>query len=166
MLLHNINAPQKYTLNLDTANQTLQNIFEACEQTPNDVPLQILASQKDAIVRPISVMVWVCHIVLFLVLLLPFLLNQTKYQFTSYTSFDSFYVKENYAEEKNIYIRLNSNDIDFTKCYLIDSQGTEIAASDFNTSTNTITFPYDDSNVDIYVSDQQNQVLHLLLTSE
>ena len=72
MFQDHIKDTKKYRLNLDTADETLQNIFEACDRTPNVIPLETLASQKDLLVRPLTKMTYACHIVLFLILLVPF----------------------------------------------------------------------------------------------
>lgn len=166
MQFHKISDSKKYTLTIDTADKTLQNIFAACEQTPNNIPLQRLASQKSAIVKPLNIMIGVCHFVLFIVLLLPFVMHQPKYHFTTYNKYDSFYIKEHYAEQENVFIRVNTTELNLSKCYMVDSKGAQYPVKDFNTTTNTLILPFYDDFGDIYLSDESGHTLHVLLTAE
>jgi hypothetical protein len=67
-------------------------------------------------------------------------------------------------KEDSFNITFEGNRIDISSSYMEGTDGSVIYASSYDDSTNTVTFPYDKKEYNIYVYDVNGKCIHLLLT--
>ncbi len=60
-----------YQMDMDTANTALQNIFAACEKTPNTIPFDKLVLRQSAYTKPFDNLLIILTIALTLTILAP-----------------------------------------------------------------------------------------------
>lgn len=155
----------KYEMNIDTANEILQNVFAAESKTPNTVPFDKLVLRQKANTRFYDRIL----VILFLVLLLTFLspLALTPLTGNPNTGFISNSVElvDDYVEEGFLYLQLDGMLILYEDAYLETADGTQYSVISYDESIGTLCFPYiEGTESNIYIPLEGGQTFHLLLT--
>jgi len=159
---------QTYTMDVNTANETLQNVFLACNQPPNTVPFDKLLLRRKLNTRHYTICI--CIILLFLVLtfLSPFVfMHHSVSKIVTVNGYhSSIIVVDHYLKKDYFCLVLSGKGIDYADAYLTDSSGQKMSPSSFDVLKGHIVFPYDGKEVQIYIPSDDGTTLHLLLSPQ
>jgi len=153
-----------YQMNIDKANDTLQNVFAACNKAPNTIPFDKLVLQQAAHTRPYDYLLWIITIMLALTLLAP--LSFIKLE--NPTNAAPIVLTKQCVENNKLYLTLDSGNhvIHYEEAYLVSPGGTIYEIVSYDTKTNTLCFPNIAPNCNIYIPYDDDQTLHLQLDSQ
>ena len=154
---------QEYQLDIKSADQTLQNIFAACNVSPNTVPFDKLILRQKVRLRPYNI----CLIITFILLLLT-LTAPLPFFYLYYPGKEAHAItlNQHYVEDNILYIKVAPchGSIDRTNSYLITASGEKIDALSYDQENHILAFPYLDEECNIYIPGENNSTLHLLYT--
>lgn len=147
------------------ANETLQNVFEACNQTPNAVSVDQLIEQKKAMVHPYNVWIVVSIVALILTFLSPLALNPMSNRVKNGSSSTDITITSHQIDDGHFKMTLSGDFIDYSSIYALDSKGKKIYPDSYSAADGTVSIPYSgDRELNIYISDYNAKQLHLLLS--
>ena len=156
---------KRYQMDIKTADQMLQNVFAACDTTPNKVPFDKIVLRNKTDVRSERLLIIFTALLFILTLVTPLFLPKG----SAFVSVDStmgrpLTVVSHEMQDSAFLITFEGNNLDLSSCYMEASDGTVVYAVSYDEETNTVTFPYDKKEYNIYVYDVSGKCIHLLLT--
>ena len=156
---------KRYQMDIKTADQMLQNVFAACDTTPNKVPFDKIVLRNKTNVRSERLLIGITAFLFILTLVTPLLLPKGN----AFVSVDStmgrpLTVVSHEMQDEAFLITFEGNKIDITSSYMEANDGSVVYVSSYDEFTNTVTFPYDKKEYNIYVYDVTGKCIHLLLT--
>ena len=151
-----------YHMDMKSADTTLQNVFAACDQTPNSIPFDKLVLRQKARTKTFDILLIIISLVVILTILapLPFLC------FKESTVSSYLELNEHYVVGNKLYLVLDTNDqtIKYEEAYLLSPSGDLYEIISYDSQNHTLCFPYIAQECNIYIPYGQDSILHLLLT--
>lgn len=157
----------KYKMNPDMANQTLQNVFAACDRESNATPFDKLILRKRANTRVYDRLILLTSLFLLLTFLAPLFIVPVSTMLGKRTNSESPALVRDYVEDSCLYLELKGDHIVYEEAYLEKADGTIIPVLSFDRETKTLCFPYvDNAESNIYIPIRGSDPLHLLLSPQ
>lgn len=155
----------KYNLDLKSANDTLQNVFAACDEEPNTTSLKqivITGIFNDTVT---NICKWVSTAFLILVLLCPLAFYNPSFKVKGPVIMPSFTIVNQNTSSSECNIVLNGNTINYDSIYAVKEDGSTIYPTNCDIESGVVTFPYDGSRLVIYISDYYDETVQAILPS-
>ncbi len=158
--------PKKYSVDVRTADKILQNVFAESNVKPNTISFETLI-KKNRLSLVSDNIYLVISLVLFLFTLIgPLFLPRSGMQLTVESSRDrQLSIASHHANPGTFTLRLNGPAVDLSTTYMVDSEGNEFRPRHYDPVSNTIIFPMDSGDYNIFIYDVDGQCLHLLLST-
>lgn len=158
-----IHFSTNYTMKKQDASQTLQNVLDACKKTTS-TPIDDILEEKISATKGYKKYICMVIVVLMLTLCAPipfvfFAKSPSAANYKPDITVSSYAVQDGY-----LYLYFDGSLIDFTSIYAVSSDGSTVFPLEYNSGTGLVSFTYDDTEWNIYVSDLNNVTVHLLLT--
>lgn len=151
-----------YQIDMETANVALQNVFVACQETPNTIPFDKLVLRQKARTQKYDNLLVIIIIIIALTILapLPFL------RFKAYLDYSPIVLKEHYVDGNKLYLELDTGNhtIKYEEAYLLSSGGNIYEIVSYNSNSYSLCFPYITKECNIYIPYDEDSLLHLSLT--
>lgn len=164
-LFQKFSKKKKYSLNDQMANEMLQNVFAACDREPNTIPFDKLILRRKISTRAYTFGMTVTTIILAITFLLPLAFPPTKATVTNLgNNNDKLKITSHRVDENLFYLDLEDIEIDTETSYMLTADGELYYPTSFDSSTDTVVFPYLNQEVNIYIYDTEGNLLQLLLT--
>ncbi len=154
----------KYRKSNKEANQMLQNVFMACDQTPNTTPYEKINSTERRSFLTDIVFIYIAASLYILTLIAPLFFPHDGIRMSLKGTSRPLTVVSHEVSDSTFTITLDGDKVDFSESYMIADDDVKVYAISYNRSTNTLTFPYDNHEYNIYIFAQNDSCLHLLLT--
>lgn len=157
---------KKYNMDMNTANQTLQNVFAACSQAPNTVPFDKLMLKGLAQTALVTACKWIAAGFLLLILVAPLAFRNSDFSVSSKSFRESISITDHQLYEHEFKMVLNGSDVDYDNIYAKKPDGTFVFPSSVNISNDTmiVTIPYDGISLNIYIPDKNGKTLQAILS--
>ncbi|MBR6391423.1 MAG: hypothetical protein IKS16_08795 [Lachnospiraceae bacterium] len=153
---------KRYTMKKDAASSTLAKILSSVEKNSN-TPIDKMLKKRVNAAKGYSRYLTAVKIMLAFTICVPlifvFTANAKGVDTKADISVGDYYVQDGY-----LYIDLDGPFIDFTSVYAVTASGSTVFPVDFNSGTGMVSFPYDETEWNIYVSDLNSETVHMLLT--
>lgn len=153
-----------YQMNMKAANDTLQNVFAACDQPPNTIPFNKLVLRQRAHTAAFDILLLFTSLLLALTLLapLPFL------AYKNTAAYSSVEISSQYVDGNKLYIVLDTGNhtIKYQEAYLRSPGGDIYEIVSYDDKTCTLCFPYLSQECNIYIPYDDGFVLHLLFNPD
>lgn len=157
----------KYYMNMDQANQALQNVFAACEKAPNTIPFDKLVLRQKLNTRIYDRLINLTVIFLLITFLSPLAVAPMNAMFNRNRHFSKIEVESDYVADGILYLSLTGEDILFDQAYQLTRDGVTELPLSYDEKCYTISFPYhSDQEVNIYIPSASGQPLHLLISPQ
>lgn len=161
----NCKEQNKYTMDLKQADQTLQNIFAACEQKPNTIPFDKIVLRQRAKTRSFTLGKYLCLLFIVLLFIVPFVFPHSHAKISSTQNYSSnLEVESHYVSGSQFTLFLSGEDIDYADSYASAADGTIYLPVGSDATEHKIVFPYVGKEVNIYIYDSKGNYIQLLLT--
>lgn len=159
-------ARKKYNMDIDTANDILQNVFAAEKVTPNTIPFDMIVLKGMAQTLLVRVCILIASVMLTLLLLAPLAFRSTSDFKVSEGSAHEISIMEHQLYETEFIMLIKGKDIDYTKVYARKNDGSVIFPTriQYVNSNTEITFPYDGEALNLYIPDMDGHVLQAVLS--
>lgn len=155
---------RKYELSPETANTTLQNVFEACDRPPNTISFDKLILRQKVNTRVYDRLLILMAILLMLTFLLPLGIVPMAEFLDKQSTPEPVTLIDNYVEDSFLYLELSGDNILYEEAWMSAVDG-EIIPGTYDEATGLIRFPFPDSGeYNIYVPVKYDDPFHLLLT--
>ncbi len=159
---------KNYKMDMNQADQTLQNVFAACNKTPCTLPFDQLMLRRRMSRLPYIHAITLASCALILTLLSPvaFLPPVLPLQTVSEVQ-SSFVLESSHLINGELYLTLSDKHIDLKRTYMETASGSRMSALGIS-SDGELQLPYPDppEETNIYIYNTNGQILHLLLTPE
>ena len=154
-----------YSMDIDTAGKMLENVFAKAKTTPNTVPFDKIVLRSKQNLFSDNLFIVLSAVVFVITLIMPLFFPPAK----AFMSVDAgsgrpLTVKEHCMTETTFSITFDGLPVDVENSYMLDHDDREVSASSYDSATNTIVFPFDRKEYDIFVYDTSGKCIHLLLS--
>lgn len=154
----------KYDMDLETANQTLQNVFAACNQTPNTIPFEKIILQKKAKTAAVATCKWISVVFLIATLLSPLCFYRSISVHGTLETLHHISIEEHYFENDCFTIKFKGDNINYNEISVIDENGTINSPDEIIPTESTIRIYQPNGILNIYVPDYDGNTLHAVLS--
>lgn len=154
-----------YTMNLNVASETLQNVLSACNREPSNIPFDVLLMRQKPQTRFYTVMKQLTLILLLLTFLSPLAFEHPPVDFKTTTiDSDEFVLDSHYVMNGNLYLQLRGEAVNISECYMITDTGVRFAPSSFDRKKALLSFPYDGEGANIYIESVNGSSIQIIMT--
>ena len=155
----------KYSMDMQTANDILQNVFLAGEQAPNTIPFDKLVLRGKARTTLISVALWISTVMLVLILLSP-LAFRSSFKVEDHGVGNSVRITSHQLYTDVFVLLIAGDHVDYDAIYALKNDGTPVYPTHirFVNDEIEVTLPYDGSALNIYIPDDNGNTLQAVLS--
>ena len=161
------NRRKKYTMNVKAADMTLQNVFSACDQAPNQVPFDKIILRNKLTYRSDNTYISVTAVLLLLTFLIPvFLPHSDDLSFLSvdYKSSNTMSVVSHNMADDKFTVQVNESNIDVESSYILGPDNQMLPPLEYDEAGNTLVFPVGEGEYNVFIYDNDGRCLHLLIS--
>ncbi len=156
---------RKYTMDGAAADETLKNVFQACNLKVTERSLQDMRKNQSKEHISMIVLMIVALAACIVIFLVPFFLYSSPANVTQVGKNSTTLTVESHHEDNGIfYLTLSGGEIDYSGIRLVKNDGTENNILSFDAATSTIAFAYTEDDLNIYIPQDTGATLHLLLS--
>lgn len=157
---------KQYDIDMKTANQTLQNVFAACNQEPNTIPFEKIVLRQKARTLSMHICMWLSLIFLILTLLTPLCFRNEIFQVRDVNDASYHYmtVVDHYFEGDYFTIKLKGENIDYDNVSITYENGNKGAPDEVIPSDNLIRIYKPEGTLNILIPDLDGHSIIAVLT--
>jgi len=158
---------KKYNINTKAANETLQNVFAACEIEPNETPLEVIRAINIASAAVVKIGFYISIALLVVVLMMPFAFKDSaKNKRNDTTGTSVVKVTGHYLDTDNgcFVMTLSGDGILYDKIYAKRDDGSIVIPSKIDEDNNMIFIPFTEGNINIYIPKEDGSVMQAVLS--
>lgn len=156
---------RKYNMDMETANQTLQNVFAACNQKPNTIPFEKIVLRKKAKTAAVVGCKYISILFLILTLLSPLCFINDSIKVYNTKGVSSHVIIEEHSFENDCFtIKLKGDRINYDEISICYEDGTVGAPDEIIPSEGIVRIHQPYGTINIYVPDYDGNTLHAVLT--
>lgn len=151
---------QTYNLDVKTADQMLQNVFNATGAQPNTIPFEKLLERKKTKITPYLIAKYIALVALIFTLIMPLIFYYEKVNMAPPA------IIETYKQEDLLWIKLSkaAKCVDYNKCYAKNNDGDMFKPSKYDDKNNSLAFETNDEALNIYILNYAGDVTHAVYT--
>ncbi len=153
---------KKYTMDKFAASSTLAKVLSSVEKS-NNTPIDKMLKKRVNAAKGYSRYQTMVKAILVFTLLVPLVFVFTSSLKKTNDKAD-ISVNDYYVQDSVLYLDLDGPFIDYTSIYAVSSAGNTVFPTEYNSGNGMVTFNYDDTEWNIYVSDLNSETVHMLLT--
>ena len=154
-----------YSMDIDTASKMLENVFAAANTSPNKVPFDKIVTRNKQNLFTDNLFIVLSSVIFVITLILPVFFPHSKVLMSvDAASARPLTVKEHHMEESSFSITFDGLPVDVEMSYMVDDNDDIVPVASYDKKTNTVVFPYDNKEYNIYVFDSNGKSIHLLLS--
>ncbi len=156
----------KYTMDMTTANNILQNVFIAGQQAPNPTPFDKIVLRSRAKTTLVTTCMWIGIVMLLLVLLSPLAFQNQDLKVTNISEAKSIEIVDHQLYTKEFVMQIAGDRLDYQQIYATKPDGSVIFPSRirFVDGNTEVTIPYDGSSLNLYIPDLDGNVMQAVLS--
>lgn len=153
------NKKKKYQMDIGLANETLQNVFSACDKEPNTIPFDKLLLRQKPATKAFTIGKWLTLFMLIVTFFTPLAFKPSPADISKVSGASkSLTILNHHITNGQLFLQFSGCAIDAEESYMQIATGETFAPISINILSNTITFPYLDEETNIYIIgiDQSN----------
>lgn len=156
----------KYNMDINTANDILQNVFAAKQQAPNTTPFDKIVLKSKARTSLVTSCMWVGIIMLCLTILSPLAFRSTDFKVTDFTEAQNLQIIEHQLFTEEFVMIVSGSKLDYQSVYASKNDGSVIFPSRirFINGNAEITIPYDGEALNLFIPDTDGNVMQAILS--
>lgn len=156
----------KYVINKKAANDTLKNVFEACELEPNTKPLELIEVWTIANATIVKIGMWLSVALLIGVLVMPLAFVGCVEKDNGLVTNDRVEISNHYLDEEHGYfvMVIDGEIVDYNSVYAVDSNGGTIFPVEINEDEHTVKIPFKEGNLNIFIPKTDGTFVQAILS--
>lgn len=153
----------KYNIDTKTANEALQNIFAACDQEPNNTPLEVIKVRYLADTAIVKAGFWIGIVLLIAVILMPLAF---KYQPGMNSRTSNVTIREHYLDKDvNCFVIVfDGEGVIYESIYAKRDDGSTVYPSFIDRENKTIKIPFRKGNLNIFIPKEDGTIMQAVLS--
>lgn len=156
---------KKYIINKKAANDTLQSVFEACEQQPNTKPLEVIEAWTIVNSTVVKVGLWMSVVLLAMVLAMPLAFVNCKEADDGLRDANVEVVDHYLDEEDGCFVMvLDGVEIDYDGIYAVSNEGKTVFPESTEESTGEVRIPFASGTLNIYIPKSDGTYMQAVLS--
>lgn len=165
MLFDKLRKKKTYTMDIKLADETLQNVFAACEQPPNTIPFDKLILRQKLNTKSYSIRMWISLAILILTFFAPLLLKSSTFKITypEHVSCDINLI-EHHVQDNLLFLTVSGDTVDYERIYMETANADVYSPISYDAESGVIILPYPKGECNIYIPDHSGNTLHLLIS--
>ena len=154
-----------YSINKKAANEALQNVFAACEQTPNTQSLDALLFKNIANTTLVKLGKWLSIALMLLILMCPLVFYMAGKDQQEKSHETDITVTSHYLDQENecFVMTLEGSDIDYDGIYAKKDDGSVIYPVETDRN-GTVKFHFESGTINIFIPDTEGGVVQAVLS--
>ena len=157
---------KKYTMELKSANDTLQNILKECNKEPNTIPFDRLVFTNTVNVAFAKTGRIASLCLLVLIMLSPLTFGNRGFSVKNSGIIEKIIVTDHQLYSDHFVIYLKGNSIVYDDIYARKNDGNFVFPISADPETGEVVFPYEGQSLNIYIPDINGKVLQAILTAQ
>lgn len=156
-------------MNLKMANETLQNVFAACEQPPNTIPFDKLVLRRKLNTRTYDSLLVLTAILLLLTFLAPLAVSPVSQLLNGKVQMQQdseVYLISDSVSDNILCLTLSGDGILYHEAFQETSSGITESPLSYDTQSRSLYFTYYETETNIYIPIENAPTLHLRLSPE
>lgn len=158
----------KYNIGKKAADETLKNIFAACDQKPNDKSLEVIRVWTIANTTVVKVCFYISILALVLILLSPLAFrNQenTHFGINSQKKYEVEVVSHHMDNENNCFVMvIKGQGVDYNGIYGKMDNGKVVFPSSIDKITGEVRIPFTEGNLNIFIPKEDGTTTQAVLS--
>ncbi len=156
----------KYTMDMTTANNILQNVFIAGEQAPNTTPFDKIVLRSKAQTTMVTACMWIGIVMLLLTLLSPLAFSSRDFKVEQPRSTRSLQIVSHKLYTSEFVMMIEGDKLDYQNIYALKNDGEVVFPSkiQFVNGDTEVTIPYDGEQLNLYIPDLDGNILQAILS--
>lgn len=156
---------KKYELNMDMADNTLQNILSSCNRSPNILPLNQIVTRQKVSTRLYERLTLIASVLLLLTFLLPLYIIPLSRLTEAFFTPAPVVLVHHYLEGDSLYLEFSGDNIAFEDAYMVTTDGETYYPLSYDQADKRICFPYPEGEeILFHIPVKNSQEIQLLLT--
>ena len=157
---------QKYNMDMTTANNILQNVFAAEQQSPNTIPFDAIVLKSKAHTTLVTSCMWIGIIMLCLTILSPLAFRGQDLKVTDYSNAKGLQIVEHKLFTEEFVMMVSGSKLDYQKIYATKNDGTVVFPSRirFINDNTEVTIPYDGDALNLFIPDTDGNIIQAILS--
>ncbi|MCR5106839.1 MAG: hypothetical protein K6B28_01610 [Lachnospiraceae bacterium] len=154
----------KYNIDVNAANDTLQNVFKSLDKKPNTIPfdkLLFINSVNKTYTRACS---FISVLLLLLILLSPLPFRSKEFTVSSTGVKQYIVILDHNLSEGFFTLKLSGDGINYNDIYARLDDGSFLFPSTIDEEEGIVVFPYESGSLNIFIPDVNGKVLHAVLS--
>ncbi len=157
---------KKYSMDIKSADATLQNVLKECNKEPNTVPFDRLVHISAANVAFAKICRIASLCLLVLLSLSPLAFIDTGFSVKNSGLIEKIIVSDHELYEDRFIMRLSGSNIEYDDIYARKPDGAFVFPSSINEDTGEVVFPFEGQSLNIYIPDVNGKVLQAILRAD
>ncbi len=157
---------KKYSMDLKSANDILQNVLKENNKEPNTVPFDrlVLSNTVNVAFAKTGRIASLCLLVL--IALSPLAFRDNGFSVRNSSLIEKIIVSDHQLYSDHFVMYLKGSNIDYDNIYARKPDGTFVFPTYTDTEAGEVTFPYEGLSLNIYIPDLNGKVLQAILSAE
>ncbi|MBQ1526115.1 MAG: hypothetical protein IJR19_03920 [Lachnospiraceae bacterium] len=157
---------KKYSMDLKSANDILQNVLKENNKEPNTVPFDRLVFSNTVNVAFAKTGRIASLCLLVLIALSPLAFKDNGFSVRNSGLIEKIIVSDHQLYSDHFVMYLKGSNIDYDNIYARKPDGTFVFPTSVDEETGEVTFPYEGLSLNIYIPDLNGKVLQAILSAE
>ncbi len=157
---------KRYSMDLKSADATLQNVLKECNKEPNTVPFDRLVHMNTVNVAFAKICRIASLCLLVLISVSPLAFIDTGFSVKNTGIMEKIIVADHELYSDHFVIYLNGDNIKYDEIFAVKSDGDYVFPSSMNRETGEVVFPFEGQTLNIYIPDSNGKVLQAILSAE
>ena len=154
-----------YSMDKETAKNTLQNVFDACDAKPNTTSFDTIVLRSIANTTLVMTCKWIACIVLVFVLISPLAFYEKEgFSVGNLRMSTQISVNEHHLYEDRFEMILSGDNIDYTGIYCKKQDGTVVVPYYYEIESGKVVIPFDGDSLNIFITCLDGSVVQALLS--
>ncbi len=153
-----------YKMDMASANDTLQNVFAACEKEPNTIPFDKIVLRRKADTRLTCICKFTTLIMILALIFIPLFTLRTSTNIETEYNKSSLHIVDHFVTEKFIHLTFEEANYYAPSCYSLDTNGQRSLALIDHTNPTHLVFAYTGVTIHLYLCDEYGEYLHLIIS--
>lgn len=157
---------KKYNMDMQAANETLQNVFAACEQEPNERPLEVIWVWNVASAAVVKAGFRISIVLLVLVLLMPVAFIKSSGEDSSNKKVAEAVITNHYMDKEDgcFVIVLEGDGINYEEIYAKRDSGVIVYPKSIDRDLGEVRIPFVEGNLNIYIQKSDGTFIQAVLS--
>ncbi|MCR4655808.1 MAG: hypothetical protein K5770_06220 [Lachnospiraceae bacterium] len=157
---------KRYSMDLKSADATLQSVLKECNKEPNTVPFDRLVHMNTVNVAFAKICRIASLCLLVLISVSPLAFIDTGFSVKNSGLMEKIIVSDHELYSDHFVLRLSGDNIEYDDIYAVQSDGDYIFPSATDRETGEVVFPFEGKTLNIYIPDSNGKVLQAILSAE